>query len=252
METDRWLAFAERAHADGQLIERVIRQLYTDHLPEDGQAIDGGANLGFHTFGLAARLTRGRILAVEANRVTFAGLLARLALRPQVMPVFGALQSDANCTQIRFNCSPSHPGRSGVGRIWDLIAPGQVEYAQGDLVPATTIDRLVAHHELPRLDFIKLDLEGGEYHALRGAERALRGLRPLVVAEHSKHSPRLNGFRIEDYFAWLSSLGYVPVSPAGSDMTIADPFPFWYVFLVPEERLGWWRPRIEHAAEQHA
>lgn len=252
METTRWQAFAERAHADGQLIERVIRQLYSDHLPEDGQVIDGGANLGFHTLGLAARLTRGRILAVEANRATYAGLLKRVAQRLQVMPVFAALQSDPSCDWIRFNCSPTHPGRSGVGRIWDLIAPGQVEYAQGDFVPATTIDRLVALHGLPRLDFVKLDLEGGEYHALRGAEQALRDLRPLVVAEHSKHSPRLNGFQIEDYFAWLTSQGYAPLSPSGQAVTLADPFPFWYVFLVPLERLDWWKPRIEGAVSRHA
>jgi hypothetical protein len=39
--------------------------------------LDGGAHVGSHTIGLAGRLTRGKVLAVEANAASFVdGLLA--------------------------------------------------------------------------------------------------------------------------------------------------------------------------------
>ncbi len=49
----------------------------------------------------------------------------------------------------------------------------------------TTIDDLVAERGLERVDFIKLDIEGAELHALRGAQRTLREHRPkLAIAAY--------------------------------------------------------------------
>jgi FkbM family methyltransferase len=49
----------------------------------------------------------------------------------------------------------------------------------------TTIDDLVAERGLRRVDFIKLDIEGAELHALRGAEQTLREHRPkLAIAAY--------------------------------------------------------------------
>lgn len=69
-------------------------------------------------------------------------------------------------------------------------------------IVTTTIDRLVHEHALPRVDFIKMDIEGAELNALRGAEETLRRFRPrLAVCLY--HSP-------EDFHAipaYLHSLG---------------------------------------------
>jgi FkbM family methyltransferase len=49
----------------------------------------------------------------------------------------------------------------------------------------TTIDDLVAERDLDRVDFIKMDIEGAELQALRGAERTLREHRPkLAIAAY--------------------------------------------------------------------
>jgi FkbM family methyltransferase len=47
-------------------------------------------------------------------------------------------------------------------------------------VPLTTIDKLVAELKLPRVDYIKMDIEGAEQRALRGARATL-----------ARHHPRL-------------------------------------------------------------
>lgn len=46
---------------------------------------------------------------------------------------------------------------------------------------STTIDHLVRNGKMPRVDFIKLDIEGAELEALRGAERTIREFRPLMA-----------------------------------------------------------------------
>jgi hypothetical protein len=61
------------------------------------------------------------------------------------------------------------------------------------------------------------------------------------------HAPKLNGFEIGSYFAWLASIGYVPMAPNGQLATLEAPFPFWYLFLVPSERLEGWRSDIATA-----
>ncbi len=53
-------------------------------------------------------------------------------------------------------------------------------------VPLTTIDKLVAELGLPRVDFIKMDIEGAEKPALRGASATIRRFLPRmsISSEH--------------------------------------------------------------------
>ena len=80
-----------------------------------------------------------------------------------------------------------------------VINPGARVVA--DAMPMTTIDELVARNQAPRIDFIKMDIEGSELSALRGAETAIRRWRPkLAISLY--HRP-------EDFFTipqWIDSL----------------------------------------------
>jgi FkbM family methyltransferase len=53
-------------------------------------------------------------------------------------------------------------------------------------VPLVTIDEIVAELKLPRVDFIKMDIEGAEKPALQGARRTIRQFKPRMSlsAEH--------------------------------------------------------------------
>jgi FkbM family methyltransferase len=55
-------------------------------------------------------------------------------------------------------------------------------------VPLTTIDKLVAELKLPRVDFIKMDIEGAEVPALAGARETIGSFKPrLAIA--TEHKP---------------------------------------------------------------
>ena len=61
--------------------------------------------------------------------------------------------------------------------------PESPEEAQRVDLPLTTIDEIVEELGLPRVDFIKLDVEGAERQALEGAEQTIRRFTPrLAVA----------------------------------------------------------------------
>jgi len=48
-------------------------------------------------------------------------------------------------------------------------------------VPLTTVDNLAARFKLERVDFIKMDIEGAETNALRGARATIRAYRPRMA-----------------------------------------------------------------------
>jgi len=71
---------------------------------------------------------------------------------------------------------------SGMGSLIEHPGTKQVE------VPVTTIDILVEELRLPRVDFIKMDIEGAEREALAGARSTMERFRPRLMID-SYHRP---------------------------------------------------------------
>jgi FkbM family methyltransferase len=72
-------------------------------------------------------------------------------------------------------------------------------------VPLTTIDKMVAELGLERVDFIKMDIEGAEEHAIPGARATIARDRPkmaICVYHHANHVallPNLIRTMVADY-----------------------------------------------------
>lgn len=69
-----------------------------------------------------------------------------------------------------------------------LMQRHEAPVAQVVEVPLITIDTLVAELGLPRVDFIKMDIEGAEPNALRGARGTIQTFRPQISIA-TEHSP---------------------------------------------------------------
>jgi FkbM family methyltransferase len=78
----------------------------------------------------------------------------------------------------------------------------------GEKFPLTTIDKLVAELDLPRVDFIKMDIEGAEVKALNGGRETIAKYHPRMglsvyhVADHPVEVPKAakaawSGYSIE-------------------------------------------------------
>ena len=85
---------------------------------------------------------------------------------------------------------------------------------QGDVVrvPVGTIDRVWLGYGQPDVSVIKLDIEGGEYEALKGAMSLLRRCRPtvLVEAETSENLSRIESLLVPVGYKRTHPVGFKP------------------------------------------
>jgi hypothetical protein len=72
-------------------------------------------------------------------------------------------------------------------------------------VPTLTLDEM----SLPRVDVIKVDVEGAEYRVLKGGTQLLTRDRPAIVCEFSvEMTERVSGVRAPDFLEWIEAMGY--------------------------------------------
>jgi FkbM family methyltransferase len=75
-------------------------------------------------------------------------------------------------------------------------------------VDVDTLDALCARAGLTRLDFLKIDVEGGELHVLAGGARVIEKFRPAILLEiETRHLSRY-GHSARTVVAWLRERDY--------------------------------------------
>lgn len=226
----------------GDFFEQIIRDIYSAVLKRGDLCVDGGANVGKHTFPMAEAVGRdGMVLAAEAIRKLARNLAAEAARRnsPQIKVVDRALYD--RLATVDYHFVENNPGYSGIeARRYDFEAKIKRIRLQ-----TTTIDALLREHNLRfRLigrrtwRFCKLDLEGGELRALQGAQTSMRLYGPLIVFENGQDlSARYYGYSREEWFSFFASLRYAVFTLWGHDFTPADwgrqDIP-WYFIAAPQ------------------
>jgi len=191
------------------LAQRIEFRLIRRHLRSTDTVCDIGANKGSFVFWLARWCRKGRVVAFEPQP-QFAELLGRLARSLQL--------DNVTVEQKAVFSKPGHadlfvpkghsPGASLVSKTagatdFDTIS-----------VPMVRLDDYFAQGE--RIAFIKVDVEGAELEVFKGAERILREQSPLLIFEcENRH---LDGFSVEDVFAYLNGLGYAGHFIAGNSL----------------------------------
>lgn len=164
---------------------------------EGDAVIDGGANVGFMTLVLSNLVGRtGKVLAFEPATNCLNRLEANLRLN--------SVENVDLCKQPLWDkCGERLPfylhERNGENSLFEQ------DHIVAEIPTITTI--LDAHDIKPRL--IKLDLEGAEYAALRGAQYMLRWKpRPYVIVELNRESLALAGKQQHDLRGLMRDCGY--------------------------------------------
>lgn len=149
--------------------------------PGPGSVVmDVGGNIGAVASWLARRVgPAGRVIVFEpdaGNLVTLRRNLALNGVANAEVVEKGAWESAGT---LEFHAGGNYTSSF---RETDYVRKRPDLYRVVSL-PVTTIDAEVARLGLQRLDLIKMDIEGSEGPALRGARDTLRRLRPAVVVE---------------------------------------------------------------------
>ncbi len=184
-----------------RLLDRILRPGMT--------VIDAGANVGEITLLAAKRVAPdGVVVAFEPVREIAEALNANLAANGfthVVVKMMALSDAEGELPIYRAN-RPIRDGtiNDGMGSLFI----GDRGREKAGTIPVSTLDRQIAGLGLTKVDLIKMDIEGAELPALRGAEALLRRDRPVLIIEVQEEAARAGGYTTADLFAHLAQLGY--------------------------------------------
>jgi FkbM family methyltransferase len=144
--------------------------------------VDAGANLGYWSI-LAGSLEYGahRSLAIEAASETYGLLLGNRSLNDDRFECVHGAVADRPGMEVTFAISAHHAG-SGIADS------GEIRRVRGsETVSTVTLDEVVATHGAASEPLVvKLDVEGAEVAALRGAQTLLESDALVLYEDHGK------------------------------------------------------------------
>lgn len=187
---------------DDQEVE-LLRQIAV-RLPANPVILDIGANIGVHSVNLAESVSHlnGTILSFEPQRIVFQMLCANLAINSidNVYAFNKAVGSENILIKIP---TIDYYQNASIGSL--ELTPIQKENIgqrpmlneTSEKVECISLDSL----NLPRLDLIKIDVEGMEDHVLEGATTLFSTLKPICFIEWMKSDK-------EKLRYWFTSKGF--------------------------------------------
>jgi FkbM family methyltransferase len=188
-------AFVFREHAEPDLL------FLERHLTGGMVLIDAGASTGLYALTAARFITRpGSVIAFEPGRRSFDALT-----RSRLLNGFDhlVLRRQAVADVPSIERLYYHDGQDNMLGFSTTRQPLPYEEVQ-----TVTIDDIVEELHLDRVDVIKLDIEGLQERALRGATRTLKRWHPTVLVEISPEACQRLGVDPDGSCRLLEAGGY--------------------------------------------
>jgi len=158
----RWVEETGKLDHDEYSLPIILK-----HIKEGDYVVDAGAFIGDHTVAYAKAVgSTGRVYAFEPNLSAYECLVYNC---PSAITIKAGL-SDKPRSQ--FLSVAENAGASRISACGDRV------------VPVVALDS----YDLPKLDFFKLDVEGFEVSALKGAKKTITKHRPIMWIEVNEHA----------------------------------------------------------------
>lgn len=209
MRFDPYDALGGMVLSSGDYEPDTVRELMR-HVPAGGTFVDVGAHIGWYSL-KAAKVVgpHGHVIAVEPNRETLIWLRdnIRASGAASVVAVAPVACSDSETT-LMFYAAPH--GNTGESSLSSTNALQEGAVAASYPVRARRLDDIVTEAGAARVDAIKIDVEGAEFLALKGASETLDRYRPAVAVELVNRQLKAMGSSVEEVMAFMRSHGYPP------------------------------------------
>jgi FkbM family methyltransferase len=204
----RPLYSAFKAYAD-----REERQLLRRHLSEGCVVADVGANIGVYSKFFAQCVgPTGRVHSFEPSLENFARLRQTIATFSNVR-VNQLAVSDTTGESLLYVSEELNVDHRSY--------PTEGEARKAVSIRSTRLDDYFRSGE--RVDLIKMDIQGYELHALRGAERVLsENARVKLLIEFWPYGLRQAGASAEALITFVRDQGFSLFLPQGNQMTRCD------------------------------
>lgn len=164
--------------------------------------VDIGANQGEYALFAAKRLIYGTVLAFEPLPSIREVFIENISLNGfKNIQVFDFGLSDKPGTLMIHEIEDTHEGLA-------TLYLGERKSKQSFAVQLQSFDKILETTHLTRLDFIKLDIEGGELKALQGSIGAISKFKPVIMVEINEQTYRAAGYSKGEVSAFFEKLGY--------------------------------------------
>ena len=175
----------------------------------DPVVLDVGANIGAFSLKVAAHSSsKSKAVSIhsfEPSSYAYNQFLRNIELNPVVGPFIhphklavGSKPGSAHLAVDRNN--------TGGASIIDHLSIDQS--ANVEMVEITTLDDFIEDHEILRVDFLKIDVEGYEPFVCLGAGHILKKFRPTLYIEITPEWHEKNNYSSQRLIEYLSSFGY--------------------------------------------
>ena len=177
--------------------------------------LDVGANIGYWSKYLT--WYKKNVISFEPDPITFNILKNNLIDYKNYSKVENLAIGDEK-GNIDFFLNPLHSGDSSLTKgadDWDKIS-----------VPVCDLDSYLSDHQIDNIGLIKVDIQGGELNCLKGAEKIISKMLPIIICELSNFSDHRKVLKseltlyLEKYL--IKDLGYKPYQISNSGISLID------------------------------
>ena len=174
-------------------------QYILNNIKDDMHIIDIGANIGYYTTLFCKKAIKGTIYAFEPDLENF-NLLKKNTSKNNFSNVklFNKACGEVCCEKELYLSSHN----KGDHRLYDVINENRNRVQ----VNVVTLDSLLSG--IKRLDFVKIDIQGYELQALKGAIGLLKRFKPTVLSEFWPEGLKINNISPQEYIDFFYHIDY--------------------------------------------
>jgi FkbM family methyltransferase len=195
--------------------------------------IDIGAHKGRHALAIKRRLAPSHLLMFEPLPEQRA-MLEGLFLHDPRAKVYGCALGNT-CGTAEFVVKTGAPEESGL-RQRSFYNDGKCDDLKRITVPVSPLDAIAIPF---KIDFIKIDVEGGEIDILKGAKRLLQRDSPIIAVEYGPGSYDAYGHGPGDLYDLAKTMNYALFDLFGNRFASRDEWLscvgrfYWDYLMIP-------------------
>ena len=144
------------------------------YLSDQSVVLDIGANIGLHSLYFSTVAHAGTVISFEPSLETFEFLAKNVKGKSNISPLNVAVSSHGGLLNF-FQASDN--------AYSSLIDTKRKSIVNVRRVICMTVDDVVSGLQLPRVDFVKIDVEGLESSVLQGMEKVIDKYNPVIFCE---------------------------------------------------------------------
>ncbi len=185
----------------GQVFEAEVIEGLRPYVRDGSAVVDVGANLGQMTLLFSEMVGQsGKVYSVEADEYIYSILCKNVAIngRSNVNAIHAAAYD--TCGDTVFYPVQDFERFGSYGSYG--IEPGATD---GRAVATITIDSLKIDHPI---SLIKVDIQGSDLFAMRGARATIEKHRPAIIFEFEQQFQEKFGTSFQDYMDFVQSINY--------------------------------------------